>query len=145
MNNSERIDFEILEHTADVGIRAYGLDLRQAFVNAARGVFSLITDLDSIREIESRELDIRAPDRELLLVEWLSELIYLFDTQQLLFRRFIIKDMTDTAIKAECTGEKVDPFRHELKIGIKAVTYHMLKIESLPGGAGFQVQVLLDI
>jgi SHS2 domain-containing protein len=136
------IDYEIIEHTADVGIRAFGTDLAQAFANAARGMFSLITDLESIRETLSRNVEASAADRELLLVEWLNELIYLFDVEQVLFRRFDVKLDTRNRLKALCYGEKVDRSRHEIKIGIKSATYHMLKVEK---NDLYQVQVLLDI
>jgi SHS2 domain-containing protein len=135
-------DFEIIEHTADVGIRAFGETLAEAFANAARAMFSLITSLDSIQEKIYRDIEVTAPDREILLVEWLNELIYLFDAEQLLFRRFDIINMTDTEIKATCYGEKVDKSRHGLIRGIKSATYHMLKVEY---HNRYQVQVLLDI
>ena len=135
-------DFEILEHTADSGIIAYGRDLRGAFKNAARGMFSLITDLDSIGEVVRRDIELDAPDREGLLVAWLNELIYLFDTDNILFRRFDITELSDNRLKARIYGERVDRAKHELKMGIKAVTYHMLKISQ---GDGYRVQVLFDI
>ncbi len=74
-------EFEILEHTADVGIVAYGSDMKQAFANAAKGLFSIITELDDVEETGHRDIALTAPDRESLLVAWLNELIYLFDTE----------------------------------------------------------------
>lgn len=135
-------DFEILEHTADSGIIAYGRDLRGAFKNAARGMFSLITDLDSIGEVVRRDIELDAPDREGLLVAWLNELIYLFDTDNILFRRFDITELSDNRLKARIYGERVDRAKHELKMEIKAVTYHMLKVSQ---GDGYRIQVLFDI
>ena len=114
----------------------------EAFANAARAMFSLITDLDNVHEILYRDVQVSAPDREILLVAWLNELVYLFDTEQILFKRFDIHDLIDTELKACCYGEKVDKSRHELKIGIKSATYHMLKVEN---NSQYQVQVLLDI
>ena len=84
-------DFEILEHTADAGIRAYGADMPEAFANAARGLFSLITELDDIEEVEYRDIELTAPDQDSLLVQWLNELIYLFDADNLVFKRFDIE------------------------------------------------------
>ena len=83
-------EFEILEHTADIGIIAYGKDIREAFAGAAKGMFSLITEPEDIKEVESRDIELAATDRENLRVEWLNELIYLFDTENLLFKRFQI-------------------------------------------------------
>ena len=135
-------DFEIINHTADVGIVAYGADMSQAFANAARALFSLITELDDVAEVLHRDVELTAPDEEGLLVEWLNELIYLFDTENILFKRFDIIQLNNTQLKARSYGEKVDKSKHKLKIGVKAATYHMLKVDK---GDGCQVQVLFDI
>ncbi len=135
-------DFEIIEHTADAGIRAYGSDVREAFANAAKGLFSLITELDDVGEAEYRDIELTAPDQENLLVEWLNELIYLFDVENIIFKRFDITRLSNTQIKARSYGERVDSSRHKLETGVKAATYHMLKIER---DNGCRVEVLFDI
>ena len=135
-------EFEILNHTADVGIIAYGKDMKEAFANAAKGMFSLITELDDVTEIEHRDIELSAPDRESLLVAWLNELIYIFDVDNILFKRFVITRLSSTHLKARCYGEKVDASRHKLKLGIKAATYYMLEITK---NDGIKVQVIFDI
>jgi SHS2 domain-containing protein len=135
-------DFEILDHTADVGIIAYGADLRQAFANAARGLFSLITELDDVEEALHRDIELEASDEESLLVGWLNELVYRFDTEGIVLKRFDISQLNNTHLKARGYGEKVDSSRHKLKTGVKAATYHMLKVDK---NDGFRVQVLFDI
>ena len=137
-------DFVIVDHTADIGIQAFGTDLHQTFANAGKGMFSLITDLDKIEEVIHRDVSVTASDLEALLVEWLNELIFLFDTEMLLFRRFHIESITDTEIKARCYGEKVDRSRHNLKIGIKSATYHMLEVAK-ENGNGYRARVLFDV
>jgi len=135
-------DFEIVNHTADVGIIAYGTDMNQAFANAARALFSLITELDDVDEVVHRDTELTAPDEESLLVEWLNELIYLFDVENIIFKRFDITQLNNTQLKARSYGEKVDSSKHKLKMGVKAATYHMLKVDR---GDGCKVQVLFDI
>lgn len=135
-------DFEIVDHTADVGIRAYGANMNQAFANAARALFSLITELDDVAEVVHRDTELTASDEESLLVEWLNELIYLFDVENILFKRFDITQLNNTQLKARSYGEKVDKSKHKLKIGVKAATYHMLKIDK---ANVCKVQVLFDI
>jgi len=135
-------EFEIVDHTADVGIRAYGASINQAFANAAKALFSLITELDSVDEVLHRDIELVAPDQESLLVEWLNELIYLFDAENIIFKRFDITRLNSTRLKARGYGEKVDSSKHKLKIGVKAATYHMLKVDKTNG---CQVQVLFDI
>jgi len=135
-------DFELIEHTADVGIVAYGADVREAFANAARGMFSLIVELGSVREMAHRDIDVTAPDEESLLVAWLNELIYLFDAETMLFSRFDITELGTDRLKARAYGEPVDETRHKLKTGIKAATYHMVEVDRSEGG---RVRVLFDI
>jgi len=135
-------EFEIVDHTADVGIIAYGANISQAFTNAARALFSLITELDNVDEVVYRDIELVAPDQESLLVEWLNELIYLFDVENIIFKRFDITQLNSTRLKARSYGEKVDSARHKLKTGVKAATYHMLKVDKTNG---CQVQVLFDI
>ena len=135
-------DFETIDHTADVGIIAYGADISQAFANAARALFSLITELDDVAEVLYRDTELTASDEESLLVEWLNELIYLFDVENIVFKRFDITQLSQTQLKARSYGHKVDNSKHKLKTGVKAATYHMLKVEK---NNGSRVQVLFDI
>jgi SHS2 domain-containing protein len=135
-------DFEVIEHTADVGIIAYGADIDRAFANAARALFSLITELDSVNEVLYRNIELTASDEESLLVEWLNELIYLFDTEHILFKRFDVVVLPNARLRARSYGEKVDISRHQLKTGVKAATYHMLSVDR---NNGYQVRVIFDI
>ena len=135
-------DFEIVNHTADVGIIAYGADMSQAFANAARALFSLITELDDVDEVLHRDIELTATDEESLLVEWLNELIYQFDTEGIIFKRFDIIQLDNTQLKARSYGEKADSSKHKLKTGVKAATYHMLRVDK---DDGCKVQVLFDI
>ncbi len=135
--------FEIIDHTADIGIVAYGADVKQVFANAALGLFSLMADLDGFIEDVRREVELSAEDIEILLVEWLNELIYIFDVEHMIFKRFEIEELTNTKIKARCFGEKIKPGKHKLKREIKAATYHMLQIGKDDGS--YRVQVIFDI
>ena len=136
-------DFEVINHTADVGVVAYGANLSQAFANAARALFSLITEPESVKETLSWDIELRAPDEESLLVEWLNELIYLFDTEHILFGRFEISELGGGRLRARGYGEKVSS-RHQLKTGIKAATYHMLSVSQDEDNV-YRVKVIFDI
>ena len=124
-----------------MGLIAYGKTLAEAFANAAYGLFSIIADLSAVKEAESRSLEIKEDDRESLLFEWLNSLIYFFDVEMLLFKRFDIIKLDEHQLKAICYGEKYDPSRHQLKTGVKSATYHMLKVDEEKN----QVQVIFDI
>ncbi|MEE9400125.1 MAG: archease [Dehalococcoidales bacterium] len=133
--------FQLIEHTADIGLIAYGQSLAKAFANAAYGLFSIITELKTVKEVESRQLEISEEDTETLLFEWLNSLIYLFDVEMLLFKRFDVRDFNGHKLRATCYGEKYNPSRHQLKLGVKAATYHMLKVDREKN----QVRVIFDV
>jgi SHS2 domain-containing protein len=133
--------FELIEHTADMGLRAFGKDLPEAFANAAYGMFSIIADLAEVKEIETRRVEIDETDVESLLFEWLNRLLYYFDVEGLIFKRFDITTFTEKHLAADCRGEKYDPTRHHLKLGVKSATYHMLEVDKMKN----QVQVIFDV
>src|SRR4030042_56945 len=115
--------FELIEHTADMGLAAYGKNLGEAFANAAYGMFSIIAELDAVKETEMRCVEINEEDAESLLFEWLNNLLYFFDVEMLLFRRFDIMEFGEGRLVAECYGEKYDSSRHHLKTGVKSAPY----------------------
>lgn len=133
--------FEFIEHTADTGLIAYGKTLNEAFANAAFGMFSIIAELETVKEVESRRVEIDADDIEGLLFEWLNYFAYLFDVEAILFKRFEIAEFEDTHLVAVCHGEKYDPSRHQLKTGVKSATYHTLEVDRDKK----QVRVIFDI
>jgi SHS2 domain-containing protein len=135
--------FELIDHTADVGIMAYGADIKELFSNAALALFSLITEPESIEGKFHLDLDVRSENIDTLIIEWLNELIYLFDVKHILFNRFDIRSLTNNRLKATCYGEHFDAVKHTTKVGVKAATYHMLKLDK--NDDGFKVRVILDI
>jgi SHS2 domain-containing protein len=133
--------FELIEHTADMGLRAYGKNLAEAFANAAYGMFSIIAELDEGKEKETRRIEIKEEDKEGLLFEWLNSLLYYFDVDGLIFKRFDIVEFGEGHLKADCWGEKYDPERHHLKTGVKSATYYMLEVDETKN----RVQVIFDV
>ena len=133
----------MLEHTADAGIIARGGTLNELFANAALGMFSLMVDLGGVREREQRQIELTARDVQGLLVNWLSELLFYVDAEEMLFSRFEIDELSDTRLRARAWGERIDRDRHELHFGIKAVTRHMLEVVKESGR--YRATVLFDI
>ena len=135
--------FEVIDHTADIGIIAYGKDIQQLFNNAALGMFSLILEHGDL--VEDSEYDIRlsSVDKENLLVEWLNELLFIFETEHLVFKRSIFDLLNETQLIARCFGTKVNPKKQAIKREIKAATYHMLSINHLLDG--YKAQIIFDI
>ena len=134
--------FEFMEHTADVGVLASGDTLADVFVQAALGMVSFMSTLESIQEREVREVEVTAPDREALLVAWLNELVYLFGVEGLLFRRFEVLELDDTRLRARCHGERLDQRRHRITAEVKSATYHMLEVKK---NDSWHARVILDI
>jgi len=135
--------FEIIDHTADIGIIAYGVDIKQFFSNAALGLFSLITEVEDIKENLKQDIKISSQDREGLLVEWLNELLYLFDVEHMVFKRFEFDELSDSKLEARCFGDRINPREQKIKREVKAATYHMLAISK--ENNGYKAQIIFDI
>lgn len=131
--------FDLIEHTADVGILAYGADLKQAFANAAYAMFSLLVDLGDVDELVKRKVEVQAEDMEVLLVACLNELLYMFEVERLLFKRFEVDDLSEGSITLRCWGEPIDTDRHSFMTGIKAATYHLFEIAEINGTTSIRV------
>ncbi len=120
--------FEVIEHTAEVGIVAYGRDPADLFANAARGMFSFLISPEQVETREQRTVAVQADDREGLLVAWLNELLLVLNGDGFLPADFHITEITPTHLVADLPGEPVDPGRHHFRLDVKAATYHMLQV-----------------
>ena len=120
--------FEILDHTADIGLLVYGEDLKSLFENAGEAFFNLITDLKKVRLLTERKIEIRRESLERLMVDWLNELLYLHDVENLLFKGFHVESVGEEGLKAKVKGEFFQEGVHVIKTGVKAVTYHQLEV-----------------
>ncbi len=133
--------YELIEHTADVGVKAYGKTVAEAFEHAAKGMFDIITDESNIDPVGQYDIQLEAPDREQLLVDWLSKLLFLNGAEELVFGRFQVT-LAGNRLSASVFGEKYDTKKHRMGVEIKAVTYHIVQVhEEEP----IFVQVLFDI
>lgn len=141
-SNPGTFEFEEIEHTADVGLRVRGSDLADLFINAARGMWTLIVpDIDEVQAEVAREIELEAMDSEVLLVDWLSELLYLHETEHEVYGQFVVYDISPTYLRAEIRGDSVTG--HSLRKHIKAVTFNDLSIEETD--AGVEATVVFDV
>ena len=135
--------FHVIDHTGDTGVVVYGKSLPELFQNAAEGFFSILTEPETINEVLSRNFFLQAPGLEELLVTWLNEFLYLFDTKGLLFKRFAVEQLNNDHLVATVWGEEYEEGRHPIKTCIKAVTFHQLQIKE---NAGFwKTQIIFDL
>jgi len=139
--------FEIIDHTADVGIKAHGSTLTELFENAARGMFAVIAGEKYKAQgskIEKKiEINENKDNLEEILVSWLSELLDIFNREKIYLDNFRILSLNNNGIKAETSGVNIDLYQSDLYTEIKAVTFHNLKIEE--DIEGFSCTIIFDV
>lgn len=133
----------MVDISGDAGIRAYGETLEDVFTNAAVGMYSLITDPEGIAETKEIVVASESPSLEGLLVAWLNELIFQFDTYGFVGRKIRVEMLENHKIVARISGEDFDPERHERRLLVKAATYHQLSMEKEEGR--WVANVIFDI
>ena len=140
--NQPSAGFEIVEHTADVGILGWGRDLPELFAAMARGLFDVIAGAETVRAVNERPVALEAESMEDLLHAWLDELNTLHQIEGELYHDFDLR--TDgLRLTATVRGEPLDPLRHDLRTEVKAVTWHDLRVDHTADG--YEAYVLLDI
>ena len=129
--------FEFIDHTADVQVRCYGSTLEQAFEQAVYSLMTTISpNLEEIKPLVQKSIKISAEDKKALLFDFLTEFLYIFDVDELLFSQIIVeaikKKKNEYSIVAEAFGEPFDKSRHSIGIEVKAITYSYMNIEENP-------------
>jgi SHS2 domain-containing protein len=137
------VQFELLEHPADIGFRAYGASLEELFANTARALMSIILDPSNIQPAQHVSLSAEGSDHESLLVNWLNEVLYYVDGKRIALGAFNISRLTGTHIDCLASGEPRDPQKHPPKLVVKAVTYHQLKVQRIE--SGWLAEVYVDV
>lgn len=135
--------FEVIEHTADTGIRVWAPDLPSLFSEAAKGMLSQITEWARVEPIRERTITIDGMDETDLLINTLRELLYMFNGEELLAVALEVEMTNGSAAKERIGYETYDPRKHKLHMDIKAVTYAGGDIRKIPGG--FEITVIFDI
>ena len=135
--------YKFIDHTADIGIIAFGKDLPETFANAAYAMFDILTDVSKVNGKDSFELQVSAQNQEELLVTWLDELLFRYETERIVCDRFVINNLVDKSLNATVFYEKIDREKHEIITEIKNVTYHQLNIKKVR--SGWSAQVIFDL
>lgn len=135
--------FEILEHTADIGFRAWGATPAELFVHAALALESIAVDTSHVEERYVYPLAAGGEDYETLLVNWLNEVLYYVDGERVVMGRFQIDQISPERVSGKGWGEPRDPVRHAPRLVVKGVTYHQLSVKE--EGGRWVAQVFLDI
>lgn len=135
--------YETFEHTADLGLRVRAPDLENLFIDAARGLTSMIVaNIDQVRRVRQVTFKVPGARHDELLFDWLTEILYAFESQRLLLSEFHVR-LGDSGLSAVAEGEPADESRHQLEHEVKAITYHGLRVEQTPDG--WLAEVIVDI
>lgn len=138
--------FEYLEHTADAKFRAYGESLEETFENAAYAMFNVMIDTSTVSAETSYEIELTSEDIEGLLFNWLSEILFVFEVENLVFAKFAVdrleQDNDGFRLVARALGEEIDLSRHRFGTEVKAATYNGMRVERTP--EGWMIQATVD-
>jgi SHS2 domain-containing protein len=133
---------ELVDHTADIALHAEASALPELFAEAAAGLFEIICDVRGTGGSYATSVRVEADSPGHLMHDWLSELLYIHETEDVVLSRFDVK-IRENSLEAQVAGEKIDPERHVLKAEVKAVTYHMLSVREENGR--WHATVLFDL
>ncbi len=131
------------DHTADVGLEAWGATTGEALAEAGMGLQGIMLHAGSVRAGDSRTFRVSADDAAALVVAWLSELLYAFETDGWLSASFEVGVNDPGRLVATARGETFDERRHVLGVGVKAVSYHDLEVHC--DADAVRVRVIVDV
>jgi SHS2 domain-containing protein len=135
--------YEQFAHTADIGVRIFGRDIKELFVNAAFAMFDVMADIDGMKTPIEDTIEAEAGNQEELLVAWLDELLYRATAKDMIYSQFEIEELTETRVSATAYGISASANRNRLKTEIKAITYSDLNIRR--SGGTYQAEVIFDV
>jgi SHS2 domain-containing protein len=135
--------YEVIDHTADVGIVARAATLPELFETAAEGLFSFIVDAGSVESRAWIERTVEADDLAAMLVDWLNDLLAVFSADAFVPKVFVVDEVSESRLRATVHGEPVDPTRHTFHLDVKAATYHQLEVVRDDGG--WRARVIFDV
>jgi len=126
MENSKK--YRLTTRQSELAVKVTGDSQADLFANAAFALFDVMLDPDKIEIKERLPLEVEGADRDDLMVNWMRELLYLYQGSGYLLKEFMIREVKDNLVKAEVCGEKIDPDRHEIKQEISAVAINQSRI-----------------
>ncbi len=135
--------YQLIDHTADVGIQVFGADINVLFENAAAALFDVITDPDKLKGAARQTLSMEGADWPDLMVNWLREHLYLWAGQEKLVKESRILSISEYKLTAVITYDPYRSDRHLIKEEIKAVTYHQIDVHQ--GSTGWEARVIFDV
>jgi SHS2 domain-containing protein len=141
MENQKR--YRVTTRQSDLAVKVSGNSQADLFANSAFALFDVMTDVEKVAISDRMPLEVEGMDRDDLMVNWMRELLYLYQGSGYLLREFHIREAKDTLVKAEVCGEKIDPDRHEIKKEILGVAYHQSRMQKT--GEQWTAQMIFEI
>jgi SHS2 domain-containing protein len=135
--------YRLINHTADLGIQVFGSDSQSLFTNAALALFDVITETDVLKGRDSCNITASGEDWSDLMINWLREILYLWNGREMLVKSVQILSLSENKISAKIYFDIYMPGLHIIKTEIKAVTYHQIQVKSSP--SGWEAQIIFDI
>lgn len=135
--------YRITARQSELAVRIAGNSQADLFANSAFALFDVMTDVEKVELKEQLPLEVEGIDRDDLMVNWMRELLYLYQGSGYLLKEFQIREVKDTLVKAEVGGEKIDPDRHEIKMEITAVAYHQSRMQKT--GDQWTAQLIFEV
>ena len=135
--------FEFFEHTADIGLRAWGPSLETLFIASARGLVELLVEQSQIQGAERRPITLAASSVETLLRLWLKEVLFWFNVDHFLPADYRFTTIDQTTLDGEVIGERFDRSRHVQGTEVKGVTYHQFRISRR--NRGWEAEIIFDV
>jgi len=135
--------YRLTTRQSELAVKVTGGSQAELFANSAFALFDVMSDMEQIEIKERMPLEVEGTDRDDLLVNWMRELLYLYQGSGYLLKEFVIREVKDTSVKAEVCGEKVDPDRHEIKQEIAAVAYHQSRMTKT--GNQWTAQLIFEV
>jgi SHS2 domain-containing protein len=135
--------YQIIDHTADLGIIVEGTNEKNLFIRAAQAMTDLMVQGDISKRTVSKDVSLQGEDFPDLMVRWLGEILYLFNGEKLLVHSIEIKSISPTNLRSKLELTDFDPEKHEIIREIKAVTYHQIFVDRV--NDEWQARVIFDI
>ena len=135
--------YELIDHTADIGIRVNEPSIKDLFQTAAHAMYDQVTDRSKLKGMYIKEIHVKGMDRPDLLINWLRELLWCWTIDSQLVKQIKITEMYDDQIRANFFYDEFDPVQHEILKDVKAVTYHGISVDETD--TGWEATIIFDV
>ena len=139
----KQVRYRIMKRSSDLMVKVFGKSQAELFSNSAFALFDVMTDVEKVEIREKLPLEVEGLDRDDLMVNWMRELLYLYQGSGYLLKEFQVQEVKGNYVRGEVRGEKFDPDRHEIRHEIRSVAYHQGRMDKI--GDQWTAQVIFEL